>query len=111
MGKKPVPQPAERPLTREYKPSKVTKAKAGRRATTLARVNRADGKARESDAAKKAWKKSEKKGAALKAAEKKAWKRSSLRPRRRQGAKKAAPEEDRTEEGHAEESHTEEDHD
>jgi 2-oxoglutarate ferredoxin oxidoreductase subunit gamma len=71
-GSEPVPPPVMRPLTRAYMPSKVTKAKAGRRATTLARVNRADGKARESAAAKKAWKASAKKGAAQKAAERKA---------------------------------------
>lgn len=72
VGTEPVPPPAERPLTREYKPSKVTKAKAGRRATTLARVNIMDGKERESEEAKKAWKKAAKKGAKLKEAERKA---------------------------------------
>jgi 2-oxoglutarate ferredoxin oxidoreductase subunit gamma len=72
VGREPIPPPAERPLTREYKPSKISKAKAGRRATTLARVNVMDGKARESEEAKKAWKKASKKGAELKAAEREA---------------------------------------
>jgi 2-oxoglutarate ferredoxin oxidoreductase subunit gamma len=72
MGSQHVPPPAERPPSREYRPSKVTKAKAGRRATTLARVNILDGKARESEQAKKAWKAAGKKGAKLKAAARKA---------------------------------------
>jgi 2-oxoglutarate ferredoxin oxidoreductase subunit gamma len=71
VGSDHVPAPAQRPVTREYKPSKVTKAKAGRRATTLARVNLMDGKARESTAAKRAWKKADEKGKKLKAAAKK----------------------------------------
>ena|GEM_PF-22693 len=90
MGAEPVPAPAERPLTREYKPSKVTKAKAGRRATTLARVNRADGKARESAAAKKAWKVAEKKGAAQKASEKKALDKKTAEAAKKAGGTKAA---------------------
>ena len=99
LGSVQVPPPAERPLTRAYKPSKVTKAKAGRRATTLARVNRADGKARESAAAKKAWKSSSKKGAAQKAAEKKTLDKKTAAVAKKArgtkaakgGAKKAAP--------------------
>ena len=90
MGSEPVPPPAMRPLTREYKPSKVTKAKAGRRATTLARVNRMDGKMRESAAAKKAWKVAEKKGAAQKAAEKKALDKKTAEAAKKAGGTKAA---------------------
>jgi 2-oxoglutarate ferredoxin oxidoreductase subunit gamma len=67
VGKEHVPPPAQRPVTSDYMPSKVTKAKAGRRATTLARVNIMDGEARESEEAKRAWKKAEKKAARLKA--------------------------------------------
>ena len=85
-----VPPPTERPLTRPYKPSKVTKAKAGRRATTLARANKMDGKARESAAAKKAWKKAGKKGAALKAEEKKALDKKTAAAAAKGGAKKAS---------------------
>ena len=90
MGSEPVPPPAMRPLTRAYKPSKVTKAKAGRRATTLARVNRMDGKMRESAAAKKAWKVAEKKGAAQKAAEKKALDKKTAEAAKKAGGTKAA---------------------
>ena len=90
MGSEPVPPPAMRPLTREYKPSKVTKAKAGRRATTLARANRMDGKMRESAAAKKAWKVAEKKGAAQKAVEKKALDKRTAEAARKAGGTKAA---------------------
>jgi len=90
MGTEPVPPPAMRPLTREYKPSKVTKAKAGRRATTLARVNRADGKARESAAAKKAWKAAEKKGARQKAAERQVLDKKTAAAARKAGGTKAA---------------------
>jgi len=86
-----IPPPTERPLTRPYKPSKVTKAKAGRRATTLARANKMDGKARESTAAKKAWKKAGKNGAALKAEEKKALDKKTAAAAAKGGAKKAAP--------------------
>ena len=85
-----VPPPAERPLTRPYKPSKVTKAKAGRRATTLARANKMDGKARESAAAKKAWKKAGKKGAALKVEEKKALDKKTAAAAAKGGAKTAS---------------------
>ena len=85
-----IPPPTERPLTRPYKPSKVTKAKAGRRATTLARANKMDGKARESTAAKKAWKKAGKKGAALKAEEKKALDKKTAAAAAKGGAKKAS---------------------
>jgi 2-oxoglutarate ferredoxin oxidoreductase subunit gamma len=90
MGSEPVPPPAMRPLTREYKPSKVTKAKAGRRATTLARVNRMDGKMRESAAAKKAWKVAEKKGAAQKAAERQALDKRTAEAAKKAGGTKAA---------------------
>ena len=90
MGTELVAPPAMRPLTRAYKPSKVTKAKAGRRATTLARVNRADGKARESAAAKKAWKKASKKGAAQKAAEKTALDKRTAEVAKKAGGSKAA---------------------
>ncbi len=90
IGAKHVPPPAERPLTREYKPSKVTKAKAGRRATTLARVNRADGKARESSAAKKAWKVAAKKGAAQKAEAKNALDKKTAKAAGKSGGAKAA---------------------
>ena len=90
-GTEMVPPPTERPLTRPYKPSKVTKAKAGRRATTLARANKMDGKARESTDAKKAWKKAGKKGAALKAEEKKALDRKTAAAAAKGEAKKAAP--------------------
>lgn len=90
MGSEPVPPPAMRPLTREYKPSKVTKAKAGRRATTLARVNRMDGKMRESAAAKKAWKVAEKKGAVQKAVEKKALDKKTAEAAKKAGGTKAA---------------------
>jgi len=90
MGSEPVAPPAMRPLTREYKPSKVTKAKAGRRATTLARANRMDGKMRESAAAKKAWKVAEKKGAAQKAVEKKALDKKTAEAARKAGGTKAA---------------------
>lgn len=91
MGTKQVPPPAERPLTRAYKPSKVTKAKAGKRAITLARVNRADGKVRESAEAKKAWKKAGKKGAKLKAADKKALDKKTATAAKKTGAKKSTP--------------------
>jgi len=90
MGTELVAPPAMRPLTRAYKPSKVTKAKAGRRATTLARVNRADGKVRESAAAKKAWKAAEKKGARQKAAEKQALDKKTAAAARKAGGTKAA---------------------
>ena len=90
MGSEPVPPPAMRPLTREYKPSKVTKAKAGRRATTLARVNRMDGKMRESAAAKKAWKVAKKKGAKQKAAAKKALDEKTAEAAKKAGGTKAA---------------------
>ncbi len=90
MGSEPVPPPAMRPLTREYKPSKVTKAKAGRRATTLARVNRMDGKMRESAAAKKAWKKASKKGAVQKVVEKKALDKKTAEAAKKTGGTKAA---------------------
>ncbi len=90
MGSEQVPPPAMRPLTREYKPSKVTKAKAGRRATTLARANRMDGKMRESAAAKKAWKVAEKKGAVQKAAEKKALDKRTAEAAKKAGGTKAA---------------------
>lgn len=72
VGSEPVPPPSERPLTREYKPSKVTKAKAGRRAAVLSRAHRLTAKELESDEAKQAWKKAAKKGAKLKAEERKA---------------------------------------
>ncbi len=90
MGSEPVPPPAMRPLTREYKPSKVTKAKAGRRATTLARVNRMDGKMRESAAAKKAWKKASKKGATQKAVERQALDKKTAEAAKKAGGTKAA---------------------
>ena len=90
MGTEQVPAPAERPLSREYKPSKVTKAKAGRRATTLARVNRMDGKSRESAAAKKAWKAASKKGAAQKAAERQALDKKTAEAAKKAGGTKAA---------------------
>jgi len=90
MGTERVPAPSMRPLSREYKPSKVTKAKAGRRATTLARVNRSDGKARESTAAKKAWKEASKKGAAQKAAERKALDKKTAEVAKKAGGAKAA---------------------
>jgi 2-oxoglutarate ferredoxin oxidoreductase subunit gamma len=90
MGSEPVAPPAMRPLTREYKPSKVTKAKAGRRATTLARVNRMDGKMRESAAAKKAWKVAEKKGAVQKEAERKALDKRTAEVAKKAGGTKAA---------------------
>ena len=89
VGTEPLPPPADRPLTREYKPSKVTKAKAGRRATTLARVNRMDGKSRESAAAKKAWKAASKKGAAQKAAEKQALDKKTAEAAKKAGKTKA----------------------
>jgi 2-oxoglutarate ferredoxin oxidoreductase subunit gamma len=90
MGTKRVPAPAMRPLSREYRPSKVTKAKAGRRATTLARVNRADGEARESEAAKKSWKEASKKGAAQKVAERKALDKRTADAAKKAGATRAA---------------------
>jgi len=90
IGARHVPPPSERPLTREYKPSKVTKAKAGRRATTLARVNRADGNARESTAAKKAWKVAAKKGAAQKAEAKKALDKKTAKAAGKSGGTRAA---------------------
>jgi 2-oxoglutarate ferredoxin oxidoreductase subunit gamma len=86
IGKEPVPAPAERPLTREYKPSKVTKAKAGRRTTVLARAHRLTAKELESEEAKKVWKKAAAKGKKLKAAEKKA-----LEEKMAKAGKKAAP--------------------
>lgn len=47
LGKEPVPPTSERSLRAgEYKPSKVSKTKAGRRATTPARANRTDAAAR-----------------------------------------------------------------
>jgi len=90
VGTQVVPPPVERPLTRPYKPSKVTKAKAGRRATTLARVNRADGKVRESAAAKKAWKKASKRGAEQKAAERQALNKKTAEAAKKAGGAKAA---------------------
>jgi len=71
VGKEPEPRSGEARES-EYKPTSISRAKAGRRATTLARVNILDGKERESEEARKAWEASEKKGARLKAAERKA---------------------------------------
>jgi 2-oxoglutarate ferredoxin oxidoreductase subunit gamma len=104
VGRMPVPPPAEREPAGEYMPSKVTKAKAGRRVTTLARVNLMDGKVLESDEAKAAWKTAEAKGKKLKAAEKKALdkkmaaaagktlgKKATAKAAPKKAAKKAAP--------------------
>jgi 2-oxoglutarate ferredoxin oxidoreductase subunit gamma len=89
MGREPIPAPAALPDTGEYRPSKVTKAKAGRRVTTLARVNLMDGKERESEEARKAWKKADKKGKKLKAAEKKALEKKMSGGKRATGKKAA----------------------
>jgi 2-oxoglutarate ferredoxin oxidoreductase subunit gamma len=71
MGFEPVPTPEEWPETEEYRPTAVTRAKAGRRASVLSRAHRMTAEELESDEAKRAWKKAAKKGEALKAAARK----------------------------------------
>jgi 2-oxoglutarate ferredoxin oxidoreductase subunit gamma len=71
MGVEPVPTPEEWPSAAEYRLTNVTRAKAGRRATVLARAHRLTAKDLESEEAKLAWKKAAKKGQALKAAARK----------------------------------------
>jgi hypothetical protein len=95
VGVEPVPPPKQRTMTTEYRPSKVTRAKAGRRATVLARAHRLTAKELESEEAKKVWKKAAKKGAKLKAAAKKeldekmaAQKKTSGKPSAKKGTKK-----------------------
>ncbi|MFH1502778.1 MAG: 2-oxoacid:acceptor oxidoreductase family protein [Candidatus Eisenbacteria bacterium] len=97
LGKEPVPPPAERSSKGgEYRASKVTTAKAGRRATTLARVNVMDGDARKGAAGKSAAKSAAKEaaGAAIPSTAKRVGKRaSSAKPAKRAGktaAKKKA---------------------
>lgn len=89
LGQTPVPAPAERSLRGgEYKPSKVSKAKAGRRATTLARVNRANRDAKTSADAKKAAKteaSKAKKSSARKTANKTTAKRKTTAPAKKAG--------------------------
>jgi hypothetical protein len=91
VGKEHVPAPAQRPVTREYRPSKVTRAKAGRRSTVLARAHRLTAKDLESDEAKRLWKESAKKGEALKAAERKALEEKMAAAGKRTAAKNAGP--------------------
>ena len=97
VGTEPAPRSTDRKPAGEYRPTSISKAKAGRRATTLARVNRMTGEAMESEEAKKAWKSVEKKAAKLKAAEKKALadkmsgaKKATGTKRPKSGAMKAA---------------------
>jgi 2-oxoglutarate ferredoxin oxidoreductase subunit gamma len=90
LGKTPIPAPAERSLRGgEYKTSKVSKAKAGRRATTLARVNRANRDAKTSADAKEASKAAGSKGKKT-TAKKKAAKAAASKGKKTTAKKKAA---------------------